>query len=325
MDLQKLAIIGAGLAGVCLARAVAGRANVTLLEKSRGLGGRMATRYAGPFEFDHGAQYFTVRSERFRSELEPFLASGLVQPWRGRMVRLRPGSEPEDAPSDAIRFVASPRMNALVKELAADLDVRLPVQVTGLEQRAGNWYLRDAEGGSHGPFDWVLSSAPAVQTAALAPTGFSGAPALDTVRMRATFTLMLGFGSPVEPGWSGAFVEDSLLGWIAVKTSKPGRPSGMSLVVHSTNAWAETHLDDDRDTVQAAMVEALKDLTGIDGGGAAHVALHRWRYADTPVPAGEPFLMDEALRFAACGDWCLKGRVESAFTSGTALAGALPF
>jgi len=323
--LQKIAIIGAGLAGVSLARAVAGRADVTLLEKSRGVGGRMATRYAGPFEFDHGAQYFTVRSERFRRELEPFLASGLVQPWPGRMVRLRPGNEPEGAPADATRFVASPRMNALVKELASDLDVRLPVQVTGLEQRAGSWYLRDAEGGTHGPFDWVVCSAPAAQTAALAPTGFAHAPALAAVRMRANFTLMLGFESPVEPGWSGAFVEDSLLGWISVNASKPSRPPGVSLVVQSTNAWAETHLEDDRDTLQTAMVEALKDLTGIDGGGAAHIALHRWRYADTPVPAGEPFLMDAALRFAACGDWCLNGRVESAFTSGTALAGALPF
>lgn len=322
--MQKIAIVGAGLAGVCLARAVAGRADVTLLEKSRGFGGRMATRYAGSFDFDHGAQYFTVRSERFRSELEPLLASGLVRPWRGRMVRLRPGSEPEDAPPHATRFVASPRMNALVEELAADLDVRLSVQVTGLEQRASGWHLNDAEGGMHGPFDWVVSSAPAVQTAALAPTGFSGAPALDAVRMRGNFTLMLGFETRVEPGWAGASVENSLLGWIAVNASKPGRPPGMSLVVQSTNAWAETHLEDDRDTVQAAMVAALKDLTGIDGGGAAHVSLHRWRYADTPVPAGQPFLMDEATRFAACGDWCLKGRVEAAFTSGTALAEALP-
>lgn len=322
--MQKVAIVGAGLAGVSLARAVAGRAEVTLLEKSRGPGGRMATRRAGPFEFDHGAQYFTVRSERFRSELEPFLASGLVRPWSGRVVRLGPGSEPGEAPSDTTRFVASPRMNALVKELAADLDVRTSVQVTSLERRADGWRLSDAEGGTHGPFDWVVSSAPATQTAALAPTGFSGAPALDAVRMRGNFTLMLGFETPVEPGWSGAFVEDSLLGWIALNASKPGRPPGASLVVQSTNGWAEAHLEDDGDSVRARMMEALNDLTGIDGRGAVHVSLHRWRYADTPDPAGKPFLMDEALRFAACGDWCLKGRVEAAFTSGTALAGALP-
>lgn len=322
--MQRVAIVGAGLAGVSLARAVAGRAEVTLLEKARGPGGRMATRHAGPFEFDHGAQYFTVRSERFRRELEPFLASGLVRPWPGRVVRLRPGSEHEEARSGGTRFVASPRMNALVKELAADLDVRTSVQVASLEQRAGSWHLSDAEGGTHGPFDWVVSSAPSVQTAALAPTGFSGTPALDTVRMRGNFTLMLGFETPVEPGWSGAFVEESLLGWIAINGSKPGRPPGTTLVVQSSNDWAENHLEDARDAIQARMMQALKELTGIDGRGAAHVSLHRWRYADTPNPAGKPFLMDESLRFASCGDWCLKGRVEAAFTSGTALAGALP-
>ena len=44
--MTKIAIIGAGLAGLTLARALPAHAEVTLFEKSRGIGGRMATRYA---------------------------------------------------------------------------------------------------------------------------------------------------------------------------------------------------------------------------------------------------------------------------------------
>lgn len=319
----NIAVIGAGLAGVSFARELADRAKVTVFEKSRGAGGRMATRYAGPFEFDHGAQYFTVRSEAFRAALDPFLASGLVQAWAGRVVRLKPGTAPEDAPADADRYVAVPRMNALVKAMADGLDLRPGVQVAKLDRCADGWHLLDAEGTAFGPFDWVVSSAPSVQAAALAPPGFSGAEALRSVRMRGNFTLMLGFEETLEPGWEGAFVDDNPLGWIAVNSAKPGRPGATSLVVQSANDWAEAHLEDDPERVKAAMIREVKVLTGIDAGRAVHSALHRWRYADVPTPAGAPFLMDEVLRFAACGDWCLKGRVEAAFTSGTGLAGAL--
>ncbi len=320
---MKIAVIGAGIAGVSLARELAGRARVTVFEKSRGVGGRMATRYAGPFEFDHGAQYFTVRSEAFRAALDPFLGSGLLQAWAGRVVRLRDGSDPEEAPADTHRYIAVPRMNALVKAMAEGLDLRVGVQVARLDRRSDGWHLLDAEGTEYGPFDWVVSSAPSVQAAALAPAGFSGTEALRSVRMRGNFTLMLGFEEKLEPGWEGAFADDSPLGWIALNSAKPGRPGATSLVVQSANDWAEAHLEDDPERVKAAMIRELKVLTGIDAGRAVHSALHRWRYADVPAPAGAPFLMDEALRFAACGDWCLKGRVEAAFTSGTGLAGAL--
>ena len=73
--MKKVAIIGAGLAGLTLARRLRGFASVTVLEKSRGLGGRMATRRSDNFEFDHGAQFFTARSTAFRDFIKAELAS----------------------------------------------------------------------------------------------------------------------------------------------------------------------------------------------------------------------------------------------------------
>ena len=72
---EHWAVIGAGMGGLAAARRLgaAGR-SVTLFDKSRGLGGRMATRRAGGFRFDHGAQYFATRGERFRELVEPQLA-----------------------------------------------------------------------------------------------------------------------------------------------------------------------------------------------------------------------------------------------------------
>ena len=58
---KRIAIIGAGIAGITVAKAVQDIADVIIFEKSRGLGGRMAQRRRTGYAFDHGAQYFSLR------------------------------------------------------------------------------------------------------------------------------------------------------------------------------------------------------------------------------------------------------------------------
>ena len=134
---------------------------------------------------------------------------------------------------------------------------------------------------------------------------------------------MLGLAEPPGLNWDSAFVNDSPIGWMALGSSKPGRPDTVSLLVQSTNDWAETHLETERQSVAAMLKAECAALTGIDLSAPVHEGIHRWRHAAVSRPSGEPFHLDEDLRLGACGDWCLEGRVEAAFTSGRKLAAAL--
>lgn len=71
-----------------IARRLGVSAEITVFEKSRGVGGRIATRYAGEFEFDHGAQFFTARTPGFRRFLQPLIDNGVVANWTARFVEI---------------------------------------------------------------------------------------------------------------------------------------------------------------------------------------------------------------------------------------------
>ena len=181
--MQTVAIIGAGLSGLTLAHELTGVANVKILEKSRGVGGRMATRRSGGFEFDHGAQYFTAKSEPFRAFVEQHRAAGVLEIWRPELATLGAGTS--DRRGSAPFYLPTPAMNALGKSMARDLDIKRETQITGLERSGRSWFLVDDAQNSHGPFDWVVSTAPAAQTEQLLPSELAGYDAIRDTKYRA--------------------------------------------------------------------------------------------------------------------------------------------
>ena len=79
-------VIGAGMAGLACAAALArSGARVTVLDKGRGPGGRMAARRVEiggeTVSFDHGAQYFTVRDPAFRETVAAWEQAGVAARW----------------------------------------------------------------------------------------------------------------------------------------------------------------------------------------------------------------------------------------------------
>ena len=79
---MKIVVVGAGISGcVCAYQLSEAGHEVTLVEKGRGVGGRMATRRMGGARIDHGAQFFTVRDQRMKDLVEKWQELGKVVPW----------------------------------------------------------------------------------------------------------------------------------------------------------------------------------------------------------------------------------------------------
>lgn len=283
----------------------------------------MSTRRAGDHQFDHGAQYFTAHGDAFRTFLSSYIEQDTVALWQPRLVRIdSEGST--SAHWRAPRYVGVPAMNSLCKEMANGMSVQRGVRAIGLERVESRWRIDLDNGESTAEYDWVLSTAPSVQTAALMPElAKDTAAGWDDVVMKGCFSLMMGFTTSLDLPWDAATVSESPLAWIAVNNTKPGRTNAVSVLCQADNDWSDRNMEADLSTVQEQLCAAFERATGVDASKAAHVALHRWRYAKVLSAARSTHLLSEELRLGAAGDWFGCGRVEAAFDSAEALASAL--
>ncbi|NNF65939.1 MAG: NAD(P)-binding protein [Gammaproteobacteria bacterium] len=324
--MTRVAVIGAGLSGLVAARELHKCSDVTVFEKSRGFGGRMATRYGTEFEFDHGAQFFVARSKRFQKFLEPLIVQGTVACWHARFVELQRDkiTATRDWDDDFPHYVGAPRMSAIGRYLADGLTIRQNTTVANIAREASGWRLADNEGNELGCFDWVVCALPAAQTAALVPDDSLLYRRAATTKMRACYALMLGFDKPLSLPWQAARVLDADISWISVNSSKPKRPDDFTLVVHSTNKYADANIDRPIPQVQEHLLAELSAVIGTDCSHATFCQLHRWRYANIDKQPGPACLVDTTMQLAGCGDWFKAGRVEAAFTSGNEVASKVP-
>ncbi len=307
---MKFGILGAGISGLVCARALrqAGH-EVTVLEKSRSLGGRCATRKFGDHVVDHGLQYFTLRDPEVRrevegvarSELRRLTASILQAEPKGAVYRL--GEE---------RFYLESGNNRLGKLLAEGLEVLTETEVQKLEKSWRKWKAAGRE------FDAVVSCAPWPQTAAL--LGIK----VREVGYEPCLTVLLEYFVG-RSGAEGAYARIDVSGndplaWIACENVKAGRVAdGCTVyVIQASPDYSRQHIEQNPEYWASDLQVLLEKVWNLDSSKRGSVFAHRWRYARKKEGASPPKDLPKGVFL--CGDSMTDSRLESVWKSGRTTA-----
>lgn len=313
-------IVGAGLSGLMAAHQLrdAGK-SVIMLDKGRSVGGRLATRRIQDGRADHGAQFFTVRSDAFQAQVDAWLEKDLVYVWgRG----WSDGSLQQTKPDGHPRYATRQGMNSLARDLAETVpDIRVNIRVETIRWDDNIWHLTDTDG-------TTLTSAALIMTP----------PVPQTLTLLAEIPLTDEDRAALEkieygPCLCGLFVVDGAVNlpdpgalqnheqtvyWIADNKAKGISPDQRIITLHADPAFSRANYDaPPEDNLAVFRAELQKHMS--DDATITEAQLKKWRYSVPQTMHPDDILQASNLPLVCAGDaFGGRARVEGAFLSGMA-------
>ncbi len=287
----RVLVVGAGISGAACAAALrASGVDVTVRERGRAVGGRLASPLLHGRRVDLGAAYFTVKDDGFAAVVSDWRRRGLVREWTDTFDVF--AGDTRTTTSGPMRFATRDGLRSLARDLHGEVSLEDEVR----ELPTG--------------YDVTVLAMPDAQAARLAGN------LIDWVDYEPVIAVAAGFAARTWNLRNAAFVNDHPdLTLIADDGARRGDGAPV-LVLHTTAERARSQLDDPSDAIAPA-IDAARRLVDL-ATEPEWTHAHRWTFAKPTGTHGDaPYWWDGPL--AVCGDsWCPSGapRVESAWLSG---------
>lgn len=310
-------IIGAGLSGLTAAHElIKNKWEVSVLDKGRGVGGRMATRRAGEARFDHGTQYFSTKTTDFQAFTQNIIQKNIAKEWN-----LQEGDKTFSHP----RVIGIDGMNSIPKFMAEGLNIKTNEKVISISETENGCKVT-TEGGNYYEADALICTAPAPQAIELlqnSELAFAAIETLQNIHYQPSIAIMAILKTKTNiPSPGGISLENGNISWIADNFQKGISPI-FSATIHANPVFSLAHFDDDMIQIGHQLLSEITDLIPADAVESFQV--HRWRYSLASERYADNFLVSSTTKFPLifAGDGFGIGSIEGAFISGKSAAQSL--
>ncbi|HSH03301.1 MAG TPA: FAD-dependent oxidoreductase [Anaerolineae bacterium] len=305
-------IVGAGLAGAIAAHTLTQHGlNCLVLDKGRGYGGRMASRYHDHARWDHGAQFFTVRSPIFQTYVDDWLQHDIVRLWSHGFTPQQDGYP---------RYRGQPGMTAIAKHLLHNIPTHLNTKVEEITFANGRWHIQTTHNNYHSRT--LVITPPAPQALSLFPPNtlpHETTQTLGQIKYAPCFALLLTLNQPSPIPPPGALqLNGEPIHWLADNQQK-GISAIPTITIHAGPHFSQTHFDAPHHIITKKLIDAAAQW--LNPNHITGQQLHRWRYSHPTQLHPNRYLFtspQQPVIFA--GDAFHEARVEGAALSGRSAA-----
>lgn len=310
---MRTIVIGAGLSGLVAARELSGAGHhVTVFDKGRSVGGRLATRRIAGARVDHGAQFFTVRSEQFASMVNGWSDAGIVREW------CRGFNDVDGHP----RYVGHEGMTSVAKHLADGLDVRCGALVFSVHRSVQGWLVTLDDGSEH-RCEALVMTAPIPQAISMLVSADIDLPQqlreIDYDRTIALLVVVAGGSHRIDPP-GGRQNPDDVFSFVGDNQAKGISEVG-ALTFHANPLWSRANWDTPTDDLRDLLMSLASPYFG--DAQILESQVKKWRFAVPTSVWNERCWTDKSGTLVMAGDAFSGPRVEGAALSGRAAAQAL--
>lgn len=289
------------MAGLSTAKVLTKKGHeVTVLDKGRGVGGRMSTRTIEQGKADHGAQYFSIKTLEFQTFIAELQSENISSAW-------------QLAQRENLRYIGTKGMNTIPKKMAENLDIRLNEKVILISENEVK-----TESGNSYSFDNLIVTIPIPQVVELfnnSKKSFSekDMSAITHIEYEPCIAVMAILKEKTTIPTGGIIIENQAVSWIADNFQK-GISTIPTATLHASAAFSKKHLEDDIQEVSRLMLASVSQW--IKSENIVSSQVHRWRYSNASKRYEEPFYQLENQKIYLAGDGFGIGNVEGAFLSG---------
>ncbi|MEL6441779.1 MAG: FAD-dependent oxidoreductase [Cyanobacteria bacterium J06621_8] len=319
-------VIGGGISGLIASHVLQRNGlDATILDKGRGIGGRLATRRVnfpehGQGIFDYGVQNFSATDTEFKKLVDIWIQDGLVVQWSNVIYT----AEGNFQNSEEILYRGVKSNRNIAKYLAKDLDIRTQTRIVDLQWSSGQWIANSHQGDSF-QGDTLLVTAPVPQSLELLNNSDIKIPLemqtnLEKLAYHRCIAVLAFLDKPSQiPETGGLRLDREPLAWIGCNYKKGISPEAYAVTLHASSEFSLANWDADRDIVAQQLIDVAQHWLG---SKVVKYQVHGWKFSQPITSYGQPYaVLKKPGTLVLAGDtFSSQKNLEGAVLSGLAAA-----
>ena len=311
--MSEYCIIGSGISGSTIANLLNKKNSVKVFDKARGPGGRSSFKRLNKNQgFDHGIQYISPKSFKFKKFINSLIKKNVLKKWEGEHIYLKKGEK-----KNHIKIIGRKGNNDLCKFLLKKINISFQSEVKKIEYKNKFWNLKFANGEIKN-FKKLILTCPFPQLVKLSKKFIRHPFIKRKLKMDANITVMIAI-KKIKQEPSSYLFNDKILGWAANENSKKRFSSKFGLwTLQSTYNWANKKINKNKvnkEINSKILIDKFFELTGFKYEKPEFILNHGWKYSSHSKKLSILSYWDPKINLGICADWFIGPRFEAGWIS----------